>query len=74
MGCIVKVINNGYEHPLALKGIIKYILTDKDTKGHTRYYDGYYINPENVEREMMDDTREDKIITTVWGVGYKIEA
>ena len=54
MGCIVKVINNGYEHPLALKGIIKYILIDKDTKGHTRYYDGYYINPENAEREMMD--------------------
>lgn len=54
MGCIVKVINNGYEHPLALKGLIKYILTDKDTKGNTRYYDGCYINPENVEREMMD--------------------
>lgn len=54
MGCIVKVINNGYEHPLALKGLIKYILTDKDTKGNTRYYDGCYINPENAEREMMD--------------------
>lgn len=24
--------------------------------------------------KMHDDTREDKIITTVWGVGYKIEA
>ena len=24
--------------------------------------------------KMKDDTREDKIITTVWGVGYKIEA
>ena len=23
--------------------------------------------------KMKDDTREDKIITTVWGVGYKIE-
>lgn len=54
MGCIVKVINNGYEHPLALKGLIKYILTDKDTKGHTRYYDGCYLNPENAEHEMMN--------------------
>ena len=23
--------------------------------------------------KLKDDTREDKIITTVWGVGYKIE-
>ena len=35
---------------------------------------GAAVHIRRLRGKMKDDTREDKIITTVWGVGYKIEA
>ena len=34
----------------------------------------FMVHIRRLRGKMKDDTREDKIITTVWGVGYKIEA
>ena len=44
---------------------------------HEKFYEANNTVMGHIRRlrgKMKDDTREDKIITTVWGVGYKIEA
>lgn len=49
---IVKVIENGYEHPLALRGLLNYIFTDKSTGNCCYYCGGANIDPQNAEEEM----------------------
>lgn len=51
MHSVVKVIENGYEHPLALRGLLNYIFTDKSTGNCCYYYGGANINPANAEEE-----------------------
>ena len=44
---------------------------------HEKFYEAnntVMVHIRRLRGKMKDDTREDKIITTVWGVGYKIEA
>ena len=44
---------------------------------HEKFYEAnntVMVHIRRLRGKMHDDTREDKIITTVWGVGYKIEA
>ena len=44
---------------------------------HEKFYEAnntVMLHIRRLRGKMKDDTREDKIITTVWGVGYKIEA
>ena len=43
---------------------------------HEKFYEAnntVMVHIRRLRGKMKDDTREDKIITTVWGVGYKIE-
>ena len=44
---------------------------------HEKFYEAnntVMVHIRRLRGKMKDDTREEKIITTVWGVGYKIEA
>ena len=44
---------------------------------HEKFYEEnntVMVHIRRLRGKMKDDTREDQIITTVWGVGYKIEA
>ena len=44
---------------------------------HEKFYEAnntVMVHIRRLRGKMKDDTREDKIITKVWGVGYKIEA
>lgn len=52
MYSVVKVIDEGYEHPLALKGLLKYIFTDKSTGNRCYYIGGANVDPKNAEEEM----------------------